>query len=304
MLFATFTVGSCPSVAVKPRPSLPDCSASCVGGPRLVVDLRLWASMQDSERLRPHSNSTMQAGTANVCILSICGVGALQADRLGVSRPQLQVQVQVPGAEALAQPDKQFSQSGTNPCIFANLITINTTAQMKLSGSASSLSRRSLLLGASVFLLFLLRASPLGVYSSRSALRVGSSSIRRWRTLPCVRALFSCEPSSIKAQQRVDRDTTEADQELALGRSPRPPRSESQTAAARFALSKCPAVYRESLAFCENFTTFRGKSDVLDPWATLWSSSTSRTSQSNNTSEPRCSAVVQNLVTDRQREEY
>lgn len=115
--------------------------------------------------------------------------------------------------------------------------------------------------------------------------------------------MFSCEPSSIKAQQRVDRDTTEADQELALGRSPRP-RSESQTAAARFALSKCPAVYRESLAFCENFTTFRGKSDVLDPWATLWSSSTSRTSQSNNTSEPRCSAVVQNLVTDRQREEY
>lgn len=68
------------------------------------MELRLWASMQDSGRLRPQSNSTMQAGTANVCILSICGVGALQADRLGVSRPQLQVQVQVqvqvPGAEA------------------------------------------------------------------------------------------------------------------------------------------------------------------------------------------------------------
>lgn len=71
-----------------------------VWGPGLVVELRLWASMQDSGRLRPQSNSTMQAGTANVCILSICGVGALQADRLGVSRPQLQVQVQVPGAEA------------------------------------------------------------------------------------------------------------------------------------------------------------------------------------------------------------
>lgn len=72
------------------------------GGPWLVVELRLWASMQDSGRLRPQSNSTMQAGTAKVCILSVCGVGALQADRLGVSRPQLQVQVQVqmPGAEA------------------------------------------------------------------------------------------------------------------------------------------------------------------------------------------------------------
>lgn len=114
LLFATSIVGSCHSIAEKPCPSLPYYPASDLrGGPRLVVELRLWASMQDSGRLRPQSNSTMQAGTANVCILSICGVGALQADRLGVSRPQLQVQVQVqvqvPGAEAPrpARPARQ-----------------------------------------------------------------------------------------------------------------------------------------------------------------------------------------------------
>lgn len=137
MLITTSTMGSCPSV---PRPSLTYyySSSDLSGGPGLVVELRLWASMQDSGRLRPQSNSTMQAGTANVCILPICGVGALQADRLGVSRPQLQVHVQVPGAEALAQPDKQFSQSGTNPCMFAQLTTIRATAQMKLIEMASS----------------------------------------------------------------------------------------------------------------------------------------------------------------------
>lgn len=32
-----------------------------------------------------------------------------------------------------------------------------------------------------------------------------------------------------------------------------------------FALSKCAAVDRDSLTFCENFTTSHGKYDVLDP---------------------------------------
>lgn len=89
-------------------------------------------------RLRPQSNSTMQAGTANVCILPICGVGALQADRLGLSRPQLQVQCRCQVRRHLTQQDKQFSQSGTSPCIIAESITIGTTAQMKLIEFSSS----------------------------------------------------------------------------------------------------------------------------------------------------------------------
>lgn len=157
LLFATSIVGSCHSIAEKPCPSLPYYPASDLrGGPRLVVELRLWASMQDSGRLRPQSNSTMQAGTANVCILSICGVGALQADRLGYParscRCRCKCRCRCQVRRHLAQPDKQFSQSGTNPCIFAKLIIISTTAQMKLVGSTSSFSLRSLLLKSFSFL--------------------------------------------------------------------------------------------------------------------------------------------------------
>lgn len=172
----------------KSRPPLPYHSVSGLcGGPRMLVELHLWASMQDSGRLRPQSNSTMQAGTANVCILPICGVGALQADRLGVSRPQLQVQCRCQVRRHLARPDKQFSQSGTNPCIIAQLTTIGTTAQMKLIKLLSSSSRRRRLLKSS-------REHPHAAYSSRPAPRVVSSSIRRWRAPPCIQALFSREP--------------------------------------------------------------------------------------------------------------
>lgn len=133
----------------KPRPSLPYCPASGLcGGPRLVVELHLWASMQDSGRLRPQSNSTMQAGTANVCILSICGVGALQADRLGVSRPQLQVQCRCQVRRHLSQTSNSHSRE-TNPCMIGELITIGTIAQMKLIELPSSSSRRSPLLKSS-----------------------------------------------------------------------------------------------------------------------------------------------------------
>lgn len=52
-------------------------------------------------------------------------------------------------------------------------------------------------------------------------------------TPTCIRALFSREPSKVQAQQRVDRDASEADQEICIRSIPRSPRSGSQTAAAK-----------------------------------------------------------------------
>lgn len=120
---------------------------------------------------------------------------------------------------------------------------------------------------------------------------------------PCIQTLFSRKPRSVQAQQRVDRDTSGADQEFLHSVDPSSLSEWLPDDGQGFAMSKCAAVDRVNLPYCETFTTSHGKPDVLDLRAALWSSHTSRTSQ-NNTSKTRCSAAVQFLATGEKSRRY
>lgn len=98
----------------------------------------------------------------------------------------------------------------------------------------------------------------------------------------CIQTLFSRKPRSVQAQQRVDRDTSGADQEFLHSVDPSSLSEWLPDDGQGFAMSKCAAVDRVNLPFCETFTTSHGKPDVLDLRAALWSSHTSRTSQNKH----------------------
>lgn len=117
---------------------------------------------------------------------------------------------------------------------------------------------------------------------------------------PCVQTLFSLKLRSVQAQQRVDRDSSEADQEILHSVDPPSSSEWLPDDGQGFTMGKYAAVDRVNLPFCETCTTSHGKPDVLDPRAALWSSHTIRLSQ-NNTPKTRCSAAVQVLVTGKEK---